>query len=152
MSENVWSAITVALTVLNMGGAAFAWWKANQSRAARTGAETAARRAEEELLAMQDQARALETLADQARGPELVATQAGPDVWRLTNRSDQPVTILDVLNAEEEGVRLSDLKGKTIPAGGSTTVVILRGWGGESSQVLSLQLEGRDAPVPVPCP
>lgn len=101
---------------------------------------------------MQDQARALETLADQARGPELVATQAGPGVWRLTNRSDQPVTILDVLNAEEEGVRLSDLKGKTIPAGGSTTVVIHRGWGGESSQVLSLQLEGRGAPVPVPCP
>lgn len=152
MSENVWSAITVALTVLNMGGAAFAWWKANQSRAARTAAETAARRAEEELLAMQDQARALETLADQARGPELVATQAGQCVWRLTNRSDQPVTILDVLNAEEEDVQLGDLKGKTIPAGGSTTVVILRGWGGEYSQVLSLQLEGRDAPVPVPCP
>lgn len=148
---NVWDAVMAVLTGLNMAGAGFTWWKANQSKTAKAEAEKAAHRAEKKVQALQEQVKALQELADQARGPELVAVRLSTGFWQLTNRTNEPIRILKVLNGAEEGVRRGTLSGVTVPPQGAIEFAMVHHWGGPPTHhVLGLQIDGRDEPVYVP--
>lgn len=117
--------IGAACAVLSIGGAGFAWWRANLSKKAKVEAEQARDLAERQTEATartahevqatagevervaeatKQTAAEVEKLADVAAGPPLTLRLARPNnsaLWILRSARPYPLTIVDVLNRDK---------------------------------------------------
>lgn len=99
-------AVSAVCAVLSIAGAAFAWWRANLSKKAKTGAETARDEAAATLEAAQETAAALREMAAKLPEPPrftLRPASSSPRnaAWILASARDEPQTITEVVNGDK---------------------------------------------------
>lgn len=160
--ELIWAAVSSIAAVLSLVGGGIAWTRANMSKQAKADAEAARDAAQRHLEAVERTAVATTEQSEHVRGigdvlrqsttpPRLSLTYVKGSLYRLTNNTDNYVTVEQIDNADEF-FRI-DLKPMTeIDAFHSTDFIIAGANGRRIPAQLVLALVGEDGPTVVPIP
>ena len=152
-------------TILTLIGAAFSWWRANKSKAAkieaeqaRADAETArgeaqdaARRAEDTLAEVRRQTAALETVASALQHPPLRFEHNTGILWRLRNTTKSEIAIDRLVNVTEFVGRPFDWP-VVIQPGAAIEVRLMEAYEAPLPTSMELQIRGSGEVLRIPMP
>jgi len=148
MDASAWlAAASLAFALLSGGAAAWAWWQANRSRAARTEAEAAVSRAERAVSATESMAASFAGLVNQVTPEPLVVDWQSHDAFEVRNTTGDPIEILGYVNRDETS-QMPFVVPVTIPPGQvvrGRTSAKYSSWPFPTLVVLNL----RDRPQPI---
>ncbi|MFC2756812.1 hypothetical protein [Propionibacterium acidifaciens] len=147
-------AVSAVCAVLSILGAAFAWWRANLSKKAKTGAETARDEAAAALRAAQETAAALREMAAKLPEPPrftLRPASSSPrnTAWILASARDEPQTITEVVNGDKVPM-LNGLEAPLTLGPGEPVQFQAFAYGAPMPPSLVLRVEGVEGLVHVP--